>query len=127
MNALIKKFKEYGHMDGDVEKRLAGRVKCLANRKGDLLVKKGQVVSGLFVIESGFVRTYYTKGERETTSWFGFENIVSAYRLTADRNCGTTLCLKPSRMSNSGFLLGISMGNRNRVNSLWSGFDDESL
>ncbi|RYF19527.1 MAG: Crp/Fnr family transcriptional regulator, partial [Flavobacteriales bacterium] len=44
--------------------------------KGDFFLKQGQIVSSLFIIETGLVRSYYIKDDREINSWFGFENII---------------------------------------------------
>lgn len=75
-NPLIQKFKEYGHIDQEIESQLSGKVKCLVKQKGDFFLKQGQVVSSLFVIEKGLVRSFFMKDGREVNSWFGFENII---------------------------------------------------
>lgn len=77
MNPLIKKFKEYGNLSPHVEEDLSKYVKCQTKQKGDFFLKQGQIVSSLFVIETGLVRSYYIKDDREIVSWFGFENNIS--------------------------------------------------
>lgn len=76
MNPLINKFKEYGHIDLEVEVELATKVKSQVRPKGDFFLKKGQVSSSLFLIGQGLVRSYFVKDDREINSWFGFENII---------------------------------------------------
>lgn len=76
MNPLINKFKEYGYINPEIEKELAKKVKSQIRQKGDFFLQKGQASSSLFVIESGLVRAYFVKDDREINSWFGFENII---------------------------------------------------
>lgn len=76
MNPLIRKFKEYGHIDPEVETELIKRIKFQTRPKGDFFLKKGQASSSLFLIEEGLVRSYFIKDDREINSWFGFENII---------------------------------------------------
>ncbi|RZK40918.1 MAG: Crp/Fnr family transcriptional regulator [Pedobacter sp.] len=87
MNPLIEKFKSYGSLTKEIENELTKYVKCQTKNKGDFFLKQGQVVSSLFVIESGLVRSYYIKDDREVNSWFGFENIIlgSAFPVFYDR------------------------------------------
>ena len=76
MNALVKKIKQYGPISGEIENELAGKIKFQIRPKGDFFLKKGQLVSSLFVLEAGLVRSFYVMGNREINSWFGFENII---------------------------------------------------
>jgi CRP-like cAMP-binding protein len=76
MNPLINKFKEYGNLPTEIENELTKYIKSLTKQKGDFFLKQGQIVSSLFVIETGLVRSYYTKEDREINLWFGFENII---------------------------------------------------
>ncbi len=76
MNPLIKKFKEYGNVSPEIEEELAKCIKSQTKQKGDFFLKQGQIVSSLFLIETGLVRSYYIKDDREINSWFGFENII---------------------------------------------------
>lgn len=87
MNTLIKKLKEYGNLPLEIEQELSSYVKCHTKQKGDFFLKQGQIVSSLFVIETGLVRSYYIKDDREINSWFGFENIIlgSAFPLFYDK------------------------------------------
>lgn len=76
MNPLIKKFKEYGNLTPEIEEELAKRIRSQTKQKGDFFLKQGQIVSSLFIIEKGLVRSFYLKEGREVNSWFGFENII---------------------------------------------------
>lgn len=76
MNLLIKQLKKYGNLSAEMETQLNGKIKILIKQKGDFLLKEGQVISNLFVIEKGLVRAYYNINEREINVWFGFENEV---------------------------------------------------
>lgn len=76
MNPLIRKFKEYGTITAEIETELAKKVKFQNRLKGDFFLKQGQIVSSLFLIERGLVRSFYIKEDREINSWFGSENII---------------------------------------------------
>lgn len=76
MNPLIKKFKEYGPITDEIEIELVKKVKFQNRLKGDFFLKQGQIVSSLFLIERGLVRSFYIKEDREINSWFGSENII---------------------------------------------------
>lgn len=76
MNPLIKKFKEYGSLTPEIEKELSTRIKSQTKQKGDFFLKQGQIVSSLFIIEKGLVRSFFMNDEKEVNSWFGFENII---------------------------------------------------
>lgn len=76
MNPLIKKFKEYGSLPSEIENELIKYVKTQTKQKGEFFLRQGQVVSSLFLIETGLVRAYIVKAEREINSWFGFENMI---------------------------------------------------
>jgi len=62
MNPLIKQLKKYGNLTSEIETELNEKIKSLIKQKGDFLLKEGQIVSSLFVIEKGI------------NVWFGFES-----------------------------------------------------
>ncbi len=74
MNPLIKQLKKYGNLTSEIETELNEKIKSLIKQKGDFLLKEGQIVSNLFVIEKGLVRSFYNINEREINVWFGFES-----------------------------------------------------
>ncbi|PLK43956.1 Crp/Fnr family transcriptional regulator [Emticicia sp. TH156] len=76
MNPLIKKFKEYGTIPKKIEEELIKSIRSKTKQKGEFFLKSGQIVSSLFLIETGLVRSYYIKDDREINSWFGFENVI---------------------------------------------------
>ncbi|MFV0521913.1 MAG: Crp/Fnr family transcriptional regulator [Mangrovibacterium sp.] len=76
MNPLVEQLKKYGNLSVGIEAELNSKIKFLKKRKGDFLLKQGQIVSNLFVVEKGLVRSFYNTNEREVNVWFGFENIA---------------------------------------------------
>lgn len=74
MNPLVRQLREYGNLSTETEAELNKKIKVLTKQKGDFLLKEGQVVSNLFVIETGLVRSFYNVDGKETNVWFGFEN-----------------------------------------------------
>ena len=76
MNPLIEQFKKYGNLSFELETKIKNKIKFLKKQKGDFLLKEGQKVSNLFVIEKGLVRSFYNSNEREINVWFGFENVT---------------------------------------------------
>ena len=76
MNPLIIKFKEYGNIPDEIERELNQKIHFQTKQKGEFFLKQGQIVSSLFLIETGLVRSYFIKDDREINSWFGFENII---------------------------------------------------
>jgi hypothetical protein len=58
MNPLIKKFKEYGSVSCEIENELIKKIKCQTRPKDDFFLKQGQIVSSLFVLETGLVRSF---------------------------------------------------------------------
>ncbi|MDR2955118.1 MAG: Crp/Fnr family transcriptional regulator [Prevotella sp.] len=77
-NLFIRLFKEYCHLSGEVERELNTKVQFLTKKKGSFIIKKGQIVSNLFIVEKGLIRSFYNKEEQEITVWFGYENIPFA-------------------------------------------------
>ena len=73
MNPLIKQFKKYGHLAPEIEHDLNSKIKCTTKQRGDFFLKKGQVVSSLFLIDKGLVRSFFIKDHKEINLWFGFE------------------------------------------------------
>lgn len=76
MNPLISKLKTYGNISEEIEIELTKIIYKSTKQKGDFFLKQGQIVSSLFFIEKGLVRSYYLKGDREINFWFGFENVI---------------------------------------------------
>lgn len=72
MNALIDQFKKYGNLTLELEAELKSKIKFLKKQKGDFLLKSGQVISNLFVIEKGLVRSFYQSNEKRNKClvWF---------------------------------------------------------
>jgi CRP-like cAMP-binding protein len=50
---------------------ILSRLKLVKIRKGDFLLKAGQVCDQYYFIEDGAVRLYYNKGDNDYTVWIG--------------------------------------------------------
>lgn len=74
MNPLIELFKQFGPIPSYIEKDMEAKIQCKTYNKDSFFIKQGQIISSLFVIEKGLVRSFYIKDEREINDWFGFEN-----------------------------------------------------
>lgn len=74
MNPLIAELKKYGNISPELEDELNSCIKIFQRKKGDFLLKQGQIKSSLFVIEYGLVRVFFKKGDKEVNTWFGMEN-----------------------------------------------------
>lgn len=56
MNPLVKQLKKYGNLTAEIETELQTKIKILTKQKGDFLLREGQIISNLFVIETGLIR-----------------------------------------------------------------------
>lgn len=75
MSPLITLFRHFGYLSPEIEHELELKTQSKSYEKDAFFIKQGQVISSLFVIEKGLVRSFYMKGEREIIDWFGFENV----------------------------------------------------
>ncbi|KLT69755.1 Crp/Fnr family transcriptional regulator [Flavobacterium sp. ABG] len=76
MNPLIEKLKTYGDLTVEAERELAGKINYFSKKKNDFLLKQGQIMASLFMLEKGLVRAYFIKNDKEVNSWFGVENVI---------------------------------------------------
>ncbi len=76
MNVLVEQLRKYGNLSPEIETELNKKIEVLVKQKGDFLLKEGQVISNLFVIEKGLVRYFYSINEQEINVGFGFENEI---------------------------------------------------
>lgn len=76
MNPILNRLKKYENLNNEIELQLKKKTKVLVKKKGEFLLKEGQIVSNLFVIEKGLVRSLYNTKQREINVWFGFENEI---------------------------------------------------
>lgn len=74
MNPLIDELKKFGPISTEIETEIMERTIFTTRKKGDYFLKKGQTVSNMFVLETGCVRGFYNKENKEINTWFGFEN-----------------------------------------------------
>lgn len=77
MNPLIDRLKQYGELSAGAEQELDKKTNSFHKKKDDFLLKQGQVISSLFILEKGLVRAYFTKQHKEVNTWFVAENILS--------------------------------------------------
>lgn len=76
MNPLIEYFKKYGGLDSDTENELNSKIIRIVKQKDDYFLKKGQVVSGIGIIQEGCARAYKLKNDTEICTWLSFENDI---------------------------------------------------
>lgn len=76
MNPLIEQIKKYGNLSSEMEIKLSKSIHYLAKKKGEFLLRQGQTIPIVFVIEKGLVRSFYKTNDREINLWFGFENMM---------------------------------------------------
>ena len=74
MNPLISQLKKLGPISIETENKILQKTKFTTRKKGDFFLKKGQTVSNMFVLETGCIRGFYNKGDKEINTFFGFEN-----------------------------------------------------
>lgn len=74
MNPLIEFLKKFGTINTEIEQELEVKVHCKVYQKDSFFVKQGQIISSLFIIEKGLVRSFYIKDGKEINDWFVFEN-----------------------------------------------------
>lgn len=70
---FINHLKSYGHISEAAEKDLFSKINPIHCVKGHHIIKEGQIESSFFIVQSGMVRSYYHRNERETTIWFAYE------------------------------------------------------
>jgi CRP-like cAMP-binding protein len=83
-------YKHYPHpLSGDLLLRLHMVVKSRIVKKKDFLLKEGAIARYIYFIRSGLLRCFYTKGEKEVTSWLLKEdNVVVAVLSFYDQHAG---------------------------------------
>ena len=74
MNPLINQLRKLGPISIETENKILQKTKFTTRKKGDFFLKKGQTVSNMFVLETGCIRGFYDKGDKEINTFFGFEN-----------------------------------------------------
>lgn len=78
MNPLIQEFKKFGTISAQAEMDFHRRTIRQERKKGSFYLKEGQTTSGLFVIEKGSARIFYTKNHKEINTLFALEGEVVA-------------------------------------------------
>jgi signal-transduction protein with cAMP-binding, CBS, and nucleotidyltransferase domain len=76
MNSFIETIKKFGNISESVESDILKNIKTENKKKGHYLIKAGQSTANLFVLQTGLVRGFYIKNDKEINTWFASENIV---------------------------------------------------
>ncbi|MET4141133.1 Crp/Fnr family transcriptional regulator [Pedobacter sp. UYP1] len=77
MNPLIDRLRQYGDLSPEAEQEVNKRTRCFQKRKDDFLLRQGQVMSTLFMLDKGLVRAYFIRKDKEVNTWFGLENMIT--------------------------------------------------
>lgn len=72
-NLFINQLKTYGYISDEAEKDLEAKVQFISKKKGNYIIKEGQIVPSFFVIEKGMIRSFFKREGHEVTAWFGYE------------------------------------------------------
>jgi len=70
MHPFIKSLKTYGAISEEIEKEILNLVKLEHRKKGDFLLKHGQVHANISLLHTGLVRAFYIKKDKEINTWF---------------------------------------------------------
>ncbi|MHC5201825.1 Crp/Fnr family transcriptional regulator [Myroides sp. LJL119] len=88
MNILVRLFEKYGYLSSACKLALEQNTQTFHKKKGDFLLKQGQLSGSLYVLQKGFVRAFYnTADNKEIDLWFAFENTIigSTYQMYKSR------------------------------------------
>ncbi len=87
MSVMIRLFEQYGYISPVCREAIEKYIQIYHKKKGDFLLKKGQITGSLFVLEKGLVRGYYQQKDKQIDVWFGFENTIlgSTYQMYKSR------------------------------------------
>ena len=86
MNSFIETIKKFGNISESVEFDILKSIKTENKKKGHYLIKAGQSIANLFVLQTGLVRGFYIKNDKEINTWFASENIVLSSALSLFSN-----------------------------------------
>ena len=75
---FLKRIKRYGSISKAAEKELLSKVSRVHYLKGHQVIREGQVATSFFLVESGMLRSFYRKGNREITTWLAYEGQIAA-------------------------------------------------
>lgn len=64
---------KYGYINAEATEELLSRINCVNFEKGHKIIRHGQIATSFFFVVNGMVRAYYSKGDKEVTSWFAYE------------------------------------------------------
>jgi len=69
MQPLFLLLHAIAQMSPELEAYLRKVLKCYVFKKGTIILKEGQVCKHIFFLESGLVRVFHFREEKEVTSW----------------------------------------------------------
>ena len=67
-------FEQYGKLSQKGLEDLTSKFRAKTVKKGELLLRQGQVCRQLFFVSKGCLRLFYIANDVEITVWFSFEN-----------------------------------------------------
>ncbi len=65
---------KYAHLNDECKLEFSNYSQILTLKKGEVLVKEGQISDKAYFIVDGSTRAYYLKDGKDITDWFAFEN-----------------------------------------------------
>lgn len=74
---FIDNLRKYGTISPETAQLLLPLIRHCTKSKGSLLLRKGQLTTGLYILEKGIMRFYYEREGKEITTWFCKENQVA--------------------------------------------------
>jgi CRP-like cAMP-binding protein len=73
LQQLFNKLEEFVSLNDDIKSKLESLVKVEQFEKDDFISKQGTVIKKMYFVESGLLRGFYYKGEKEVINWFCVE------------------------------------------------------
>ncbi len=70
MQLLFDSLKELATLDEDVKSKLENLLKVERFEKDDFILKAGSTIRKLYFVESGLLRGFYYKDDKEVINWF---------------------------------------------------------
>lgn len=74
---FIKNLRKYGPLSDETTEQLLPHIQHIYKKKGDYLIKQGQINDNLYILKKGIMRFFYLSDDKEVTNWFCTENMVA--------------------------------------------------
>jgi len=118
---LLKTISKYQYLTGEDEQQITGCFEKTTGKKNEVLLKEGNYAKRLYFIESGFVGSFYVKGDgSQKTHWIYSESdfITSWYSFFTGKPSFETLqCI------NQSVIYSISKSNYTKLYNTNSAFN----